>query len=148
MILVYREGRFQLLEKLFCKVENLSFVIKFDVWLRKNSRGGLLRLIDSFYLFVRELEIVIRKISDYSYSYISCKVKEFMMEFFMVNYYLKQLFGENLERDLLLFLEDIICVFLIVRGFVIVRVFRNKFSGRISKQSDSLRQVLKLKNNN
>lgn len=77
------------MEKLFCKVENLSFVIKFDVWLRKNSCGGLLRLIDSFYLFVWELEIVIRKILDYSYSYISCKVKEFMMEFFMVNYYLK-----------------------------------------------------------
>lgn len=61
-------------------------MIKFDVWLRKNSCGGLLRLIDSFYLFVWELEIVIRKILDYSYSYISCKVKEFMMEFFIVNY--------------------------------------------------------------
>lgn len=148
MTSAYREGRLQLLEKLSCKAENSSFVTKFDAWLRKNSRGGLLRPTDSFYLLVRELEIVIRKIPDYSHSHISCKVKESMMESFMVNHYLKQLFGENSERDLSPLLEDIICVFLTVRGFATARVLRNKLSGRTSKQSDSLRQALKSKNNN
>lgn len=148
MTSAHREGRLQLLEKLSCKAENSSFVTKFDAWLRKNSRGGLLRPTDSFYLLVRELEIVIRKIPDYSHSHISCKVKESMMESFMVNHYLKQLFGENSERDLSPLLEDIICVFLTVRGFATARVLRNKLSGRTSKQSDSLRQALKSKNNN
>lgn len=86
MTSAYREGRLQLLEKLSCKAENSSFVTKFDAWLKKNSRGGLLRPTDSFYLLVRELEIVIRKIPDYSHSHISCKVKESMMEPFMVNH--------------------------------------------------------------
>lgn len=70
------------------------------------------------------------------------------MESFMVNHYLKQLFGENSERDLSPLLEDIICVFLTVRGFATARVLRNNLSGRTNKQSDSLRQALKSKNNN
>lgn len=110
MTSAYREGRLQLLEKLSCKAENSSFVTKFDAWLRKNSRGGLLRPTDSFYLLVRELEIVIRKIPDYSHSHISCKVKESMMESFMVNHYLKQLFGENSERPVTTFRGHYMCI--------------------------------------
>lgn len=147
---VYREERLQLLEKLFCKTGNSSFVAKFDAWLKKNSRGGLLRPTDNFYLLVRELEIIIRRIPNHSHmqSLYSCQVKESMMESFMVNHYVKELFGEYSEGDLSPLLEDIIGVFLTVRGFATARVLRNKLGGRTSKQSDSLRQALKSKNNN
>lgn len=67
------------------------------------------------------------------------------MEYFMVNHYVKELIGENSERETC---HHFIGVFLTVRGFVTARVLRNKFGGRTSKQSDSLRQALKSKNNN
>ena len=49
-------------------------------------------------------------------------------------------------------LEDIIKVFLTVRGFAVARVLRNKLSGKQTKQpakhSNSLRQVLKTTSKN
>lgn len=40
MTSTHQKGRPQFLEKLSCKTENLSFVAKFDAWLKKKSRGA------------------------------------------------------------------------------------------------------------
>ena len=148
--------RLDLLKRLTSKTSGTSFVAKNDQWLTKNSRGGLVRPADNFYLLVRELEISIRKVVDFnnmnSESLTSSKMKEHMMDSFMVNYYLKELCGDCVNSDLSGLLEDIIKVFLTVRGFAVARVLRNKLSGKQNKQpakqSNSLRQVLKTTSKN
>ena len=79
-------------------------------------------------------------------------MKEHMMDSFMVKYYLKELCGDCVNSDLSGLLEDIIKVFLTVRGFAVARVLRNKLSGKQNKQpakqSNSLRQVLKTTSKN
>ena len=93
-----------LLKRLTSKTSDTSFVAKYDQWLSKNSRGGLVRPADNFYLLVRELEISIRKVVDFnnihSETLTSSKMKEHMMDSFMVNYYLKEMCGDCVNSDL------------------------------------------------
>ena len=93
-----------LLKRLTSKTSDTSFVAKYDQWLSKNSRGGLVRPADNFYLLVCELEISIRKVVDFnnihSETLTSSKMKEHMMDSFMVNYYLKEMCGDCVNSDL------------------------------------------------
>lgn len=79
-----------------------------------------MRPADNFYLLVRELEISIRKIIDFnkiqSETFNSCKMKEHMLDSFMVNHYFKEVFQGCENNDLPTLLEDIVNVFLTVRG--------------------------------
>ncbi|CAG2199464.1 unnamed protein product [Mytilus edulis] len=131
-----------------------SFVSKYNKWTEKNDRGGLIMPSDNFYLLTREFETVVRKhLGDQELnakSLLHDKLKELIMESFMVKYYSEQIFVGIDYDDYVLILEDIIHLFLTIRGFSTAKVIRNKMikDKVTSKKSLSLRQVLKEKHNN
>ncbi|VDI24256.1 Hypothetical predicted protein [Mytilus galloprovincialis] len=131
-----------------------SFVSKYNKWTEKKDRGGLIMPSDNFYLLTREFETVVRKhLGDQELnakSLLHDKLKELIMESFMVKYYSEQIFVGIDYDDYVLILEDIIHLFLTIRGFSTAKVIRNKMikDKVTSKKSLSLRQVLKEKHNN
>ncbi|XP_071138222.1 uncharacterized protein [Mytilus edulis] len=68
----------------------VNFVKQYDKWYKTQDRGGLQKPSDSLFLLIRELETIIRKTVEPSYSASSLlidPVKEAMMEGFMVKHY-------------------------------------------------------------
>lgn len=134
------------------KSPNSTFISRYSNWVSKNNRGGLLHPCDEFFLLVREFEICIRKHLDFknlSAQTLLCdNLKELVLESFMVKHYCDKLFG-NIEDDTdniqSAILEDILCLFLTVRGYAITRVKRNELAkdSRPKKKSSGLRQSLK-----
>ncbi|KAJ8307581.1 hypothetical protein KUTeg_014867 [Tegillarca granosa] len=125
-----------------------SFVKKYAGWFDKKNRGGLYKPCDNFYLLVRELETVMRKNVDIdnlsAKSLLVTKLKEVMLESFMVKHYTVKLFGDA-TGIVPSVLEDVISLFLTVRGYAIARLERNKLSKTNALQKKSLRQSLKSK---
>lgn len=140
------------LEKFVLKSPNSTFISRYSNWVSKNKRGGLLHPCDEFFLLVREFEICIRKhlnFKNLSALTLKCdNLKELVLESFMVKHYCDKLFG-NIEDDTdniqSAILEDILCLFLTVRGYAITRVKRNELAkdSRPKKKSSGLRQSLK-----
>ena len=122
-----------------------SFVSKYDKWYTIQSRGGLQKPSDDFFLLVRELETVVRKNTKTNLDATALLVnplKECMMESFMVKHYCKKL-SETLPTEVV---EDILQIFLTIRGFAVVRVERNKMAKSAktdSRKSAGLRQTLR-----
>ncbi|XP_076084494.1 uncharacterized protein LOC143055246 [Mytilus galloprovincialis] len=120
----------------------------------KKDRGGLKFPTDNFYLLVRHMEIIVRQsvnLDNLSASSL-CKdsLKEKIMDAFMVKHYASELFPAS--DNTLCLMEDIVNVFLTVRGNAVSKLHRRKLAKsnkqnvkKPSKPSSSLRQVLKPK---
>lgn len=146
-----KESKLDLTSKLVKEANSSdSFVKKYATWFDKKNRGGLMKPCDDFYLLIRELETVMRKNVEMdslsANSLLISELKESMLESYMVKHYSLKLFGESSELVSNV-LEDIISLFLTIRGYAIARLERNKLhrAGVDSKQS--LRQTLKGKTN-
>ena len=114
------------LEKLVLKSPNSTFISRFSNWMSKNDRGGLLYPCDDSFLLVREFEMSIRKhvnLQNLSAKTLLCdNLKEHVLESFMVKHYCDKLFGDiDGDMDIVqsIILEDILCLFLTVRGYAI-----------------------------
>lgn len=126
-----------------------KFIQKYDKWYRLQTRGGLRRPIDDFYLLVRECEIVVRSCVGSVLSASSLLVdplRERIMESFMVKHYCSKMFSSDSSSSFVL--EDIITLFLTIRGFAVTRLKRNELNlqAQQGKKSASLRQTLQDKN--
>ncbi|XP_033727844.1 uncharacterized protein LOC117317154 [Pecten maximus] len=138
------------LERLICKSDQSTFLETIKKWTKKIDRGGLHIPSDNFYLLVREMEHVVRSkvdIDRLSADSLNCtRLCESIMESFMVKFYTKEIFQD--DSCTFTILEDIVSLFLRVRGYAVVRVERNKLASKVppkKKKSNSLRQDLKLK---
>ncbi|CAC5416616.1 unnamed protein product [Mytilus coruscus] len=147
-------------EKLLCvqglqeSSDTKTFLSKFKSWTVKKDRGGLKLPTDNFYLLVRHMEIIVRQsvnLDNLSASSL-CKdsLKEKIMDAFMVKHYASQLFPAS--DNTLCLMEDIVNMFLTVRGNAVSKLHRRKLAKsnkqnakKPSKPSSSLRQVLKTK---
>ncbi|CAC5389785.1 unnamed protein product [Mytilus coruscus] len=130
----------------------VNFVKRYDKWYKTQDRGGLQKPSDSLFLLIRELETVIRKTVQPSYSASSLLIdplKEAMMEAFMVKHYCDILIQGETADIVSAITEDIIHLFLTIRGFAVTRIERNKLTKKEKSQpSSSLRQALKEKSLN
>ncbi|VDI20996.1 Hypothetical predicted protein [Mytilus galloprovincialis] len=120
----------------------------------KKDRGGLKFPTDKFYFLVRHVEIIERQCVNLDNLCASslCKdsLKEKILDAFMVKHYASQLFPAS--DNTWCFMEDIVNVFLTVRGNAVSKLHRRKLAKsnkqnakKPSKPSNSLRQVLKSK---
>ncbi|XP_033727600.1 uncharacterized protein LOC117316933 [Pecten maximus] len=133
-----------------------TFLKKFHKMITMKDRGGLQKPSSDFFLLVRECEVVTRSLVDTdklgANSLLLSPLKEKTIQSFMVQHYAKSVLSGVPENVFDSVLEDIIKVFLTVRGHAVVRVERNKLrmktkgdssKRKSSKQSSSLRQTLK-----
>jgi hypothetical protein len=138
----------QCIDGLVLKTANSTFAGRFNNWVSKNDRGGLLIPCDEFFLLIREFETVIRRIvnlDSLSANSLKCdQLKEFIMESFMVKHYGAKLFSEAEDDTQVSVLEDILSLFLTVRGYAITRTERNKLAKgkQPQKKSAGLRKTL------
>lgn len=139
----------QCIQRLKLKTPNSTFVARFSNWKTKSDRGGLLTPCDELFLLVREFETVLRKLvnlNDLSSTSLLCdRLKESILECYMVKYYCEKLFGDCEESIQVSVLESILELFLTIRGYATTRVQRNKIAkGHVpKKQSAGLRKTLK-----
>lgn len=139
-----------IVSKLLNSTNNTTFVNTYGKWFTKQDRGGLQKPCDTFFFLVRELETIVRKsISPpYSASSLSLQpIKESFMESFMVKYYTDIMFKGETCDTMSSMTEDIIHLFLTVRGYAFTRIERNKISNS-SQASSGLRRALNEKVSN
>ncbi|CAC5357824.1 unnamed protein product [Mytilus coruscus] len=101
------------------------------VWYKTQDRGDLQKSSDSLFLLTRELETVVRKTVQPSYSARSLLIaplKEAMMEAFMMKHYCDILMQGETADIVSALTEDIIHLFLTIRGFAVTRIERNKLT--------------------
>ncbi|XP_069106991.1 uncharacterized protein [Argopecten irradians] len=136
------------------KCEEKAFLAKYRKMISLKDRGGLEMPTSNFYLLVRECETVTRSMVDTdrlrASSLLLSPLKEKILESFMVQHYAKFILSGVSEAISASVLEDIIRLFLTVRGHAVVRVERNKLctktkaeNKKTSKRCSSLRQTLK-----
>ncbi|XP_063402192.1 uncharacterized protein LOC134686117 [Mytilus trossulus] len=134
-----------IVSKLLNSTNNTTFVTTYGKWFTKQDRGGLQKPCDTFFFLVRELETIVRKCISPPYSASSLSLqplKESFMESFMVKYYTDIMFKGETCDTMSSMTEDIIHLFLTVRGYAFTRIERNKISNS-SKASSGLRKALK-----
>ncbi|XP_071138679.1 uncharacterized protein PF3D7_1120000-like [Mytilus edulis] len=134
-----------IVSKLLNSTNNTTFVTTYGKWFTKQDRGGLQKPCDTFFFLVRELETIVRKSISPPYSASSLSLqplKESFMESFMVKYYTDIMFKGETCDTMSSMTEDIIHLFLTVRGYAFTRIERNKISNS-SKASSGLRNALK-----
>jgi len=148
----YSKHKLSLVDKFSDNSENHNFVQKYDRWYKIQDRGGLQKPCDTFFLLVRELELVVRKSVTAKLSANSLllgPLKENIMESFMVKYYCDILIPNESCEVVSSVTEDIVHLFLTIRGYAVTRLERNKLQKSANgKASLSLRQVLKEKVHN
>jgi hypothetical protein len=86
----YSKHKLSLVDKVSGNSENHNFIQKYDRWYKIQDRGGLQKPCDTFFLLVRELELVVRKSVTAKLggnSLLLGPLKENIMESFMVKYY-------------------------------------------------------------
>ena len=155
-----KEKKMALLKSLSCSTNNSKFIENISAWFEKKNRGGLKRPCDNFFLLLRSSELVLLKnnpsvLHTRANSIRNCEIKEKIMEDFMVKYYREKLFripdDENDIHDKVtdVVFEDIINLFITIRGFAVQRVQRSKILKTVEKKrsGDSFRQALKSKQN-
>lgn len=138
-----------------------AFLKKFENMITMKDRGGLSRPCGNFYLLVRECEIITRSLVDTNNlahdSMLVAPLKEKIFDAFMVKHYTEKLQSGVSQDVASSVIEDVIGLFLTVRGHAVVRVERNKLSMnskqkaksaqggncKSTKKSSSLRQALK-----
>ncbi|XP_033739586.1 uncharacterized protein LOC117326896 [Pecten maximus] len=138
-----------------------NFISRYRRWITKKDRGGLMYPSDTFFLLIRELEIVTRKKvlpnALNAKALLKGPLKEAIMEDFMVKLYTKKLFDglDEIQDVTSKVLEDVLNLFLTIRGFATVRIQRNKLSKAsaeakrtMKNNSSSLRGQLKSKDLN
>lgn len=147
------QGRLQMLnvmDSMTAKQCDEDFLKKYRSFLEKKNRGSLQHPCDNFFLLLRSMEIVVRKSTSgklSSHTLNKCALKEHIMENYMVKHYMEKLFpitetgdeNDEFTKSPSSYLEDIISVFLTVRGFAIARVERNRIAkiNKSTKQSTS-----------
>ncbi|CAC5363148.1 unnamed protein product [Mytilus coruscus] len=139
-----------IVSKLLNSTNNTTFVNTYGKWFTKQDRGGLQKPCDTFFFLVRELEMIVRKSISPPYSASSLSLqplKESFMESFMVKYYTDIMFKGETCDTMSSITEDIIHLFLTVRGYAFTRIERNKISNS-SKASSGLRRALREKVSN
>ena len=157
-----REQKLKVIDNLTSNTCDKKYLEKFATLLEKKNRGGLKYPTEHCYLLVRSIDAVVRANTDKhlsQYSLSKCVLKEKIMEDYMVKYYTEKLFSRPVhdsseEEDAVnspsTYLEDIINIFLTVRGFAIARVEKNKIamknkSSQADKAGSSFRETLKEK---
>ena len=93
---------------------------QYDKWYKTQDRGGLQKPSDSLFLLLRELETIIRKTVEPSYSASTLLIdplKETMMEGFMVKHYCDILMQGETADIVSAITEDIIHLFLTIPLF-------------------------------
>ena len=148
----YSKHELSLVDKFSVNSENHNFVQKYDRWYKIQDRGGLQKPCDTFFLLVRELELIVRKSVTAklsAHSLLLGPLKENIMESFMVKYYCDLLIPNESCEVVSSVTEDIVHLFLTIRGYAVTRLERNKLQKSANgKASLSLRQVLKEKVHN
>ena len=148
----YSKHKLSLVDKFSDNSENHNFVQKYDRWYKIQDRGGLQKPCDTFFLLVRELELIVRKSVTAklsAHSLLLGPLKENIMESFMVKYYCDLLIPNESCEVVSSVTEDIVHLFLTIRGYAVTRLERNKLQKSANgKASLSLRQVLKEKVHN
>ncbi|CAG2231975.1 unnamed protein product [Mytilus edulis] len=148
----YSTKKLSVINKFTDNSSGVNFVKQYDKWYKTQDRGGLQKPSDSLFLLIRELETIIRKTVEPSYSASSLLIdplKEAMMEGFMVKHYCDILMQGETADIVSAITEDIIHLFLTIRGFAVTRIERNKLTKKAKSQpSSSLRQALKEKSLN
>ena len=127
-------------------------------WTLKKDRGGLVYPSENMFLMVQEMEVVVRQtVNSEQLSAKSLAVDpmvEQILDAHMVNVYSERLFEDSPLATRVL--EDVIRMFLTVRGYAVARTERNKLAKSKkktdmnvpgAKTSNSLRQVLKSRSN-
>ena len=141
--------KLSLLNNFTQKTDCLNFVAKYEKWYSTQNRGGLQKPSDSLFLLVRELEAVVRRTATFplcASSFLINPLKEQLMESFLVKHYCAVLMPDQPCDIVSAVTEDIIHLFLTIRGFAVTRKERNKISKSTDNNtSTSLRQVLKEK---
>jgi len=134
------------------------FVDKYQQWVEKQSRGGLMFPIPALYLMIREFDVICQTIHSSNPLQISsiCKdaLQAAMHDSSMVKYYWGQIlqFDNVDELSALPIFDYLVSLFITIKGFAIARKERDKLSAaqeqklRLSKScksSKSLRGKLK-----
>lgn len=146
--------KLQCIERLKLSSDISTFISKFQTWTKKRDRGGLSLPCDNFFLMLREFETIVRCHASihnlHATSLLKDKLKELIMESLMVKFYSEKLFCGIEFENYINVLEDIIHIFLTVRGFAVTRVLRNAMAKEKTrnKTSASFRQALKEKSVN
>lgn len=150
-----KEMKLKLMQKVQLTPSSEStFVSKYKKWTNKKNRGGLILPSDNFFLMIREFEMICRNNTDTSIcasTLYRTRLQELCLESFMVKYYCQQVFTDYTTDNYINVLEDIIKLFLTIRGYSVARIQRNIMMKDIKdskKSSSSLRQALKAKNSN
>ncbi|CAG2249448.1 unnamed protein product [Mytilus edulis] len=131
------------------KSDSQNFVTKYSKWYNIQDRGGLQKPCDTLFLLVREMELIVRKTTSTvlsANSLLTEPLMENIMESFMIKYYCNILMANEEGSIVSAVTEDIIRLFLRIRGFAVTRLERNKTiktSKSTKKSSSSLRQALK-----
>jgi hypothetical protein len=128
------------------------FVESYRKWVERQSRGGLLYPIPSYYLLVREFDNIFGttvKLRNIQANYVDkTYLQTSMHEAFMVKYYWNQIIEMSHQHELssLPVLDYLISLFITIKGFAIARKERERLTverSKKAKHSKSLRGKLK-----
>lgn len=132
-------------------VQRDNFVEQYRKWTEKQSRGGLLFAIPSFYLLIRELDTILRKtrmMNLIAAGSNKLRLQCAMFDGFMVKYHWNKLVenAHTNETDSLVVLDYLINLFITITGFAMARKERDRLNKKVEKgvpKSKSLRGKLK-----
>lgn len=133
-----------------------SFTVKYVKLYEIQNRGGLKKPCDKFFFLIREFERVIRENVDSHDpspdTFLKAELKEQILDTYMVKHYSEELFPSQIkapENDDHSYVEDILNIFLTVRGFAVAKSAQKKYRKEQikdpakAKSSASLRDALK-----
>lgn len=124
-----RDSKLKCVERMTQESGSRNMSAKFSKWTSKASRGGLKHPNDDTFLMVREIEIVIRSQVDKenmnAHSLLIAPLKESVLSSFMLKHYAEKLFS-TVTLNTASVSEDIVNLFLTVRGYAATRLVRNQ----------------------
>ncbi|CAC5374390.1 unnamed protein product [Mytilus coruscus] len=123
---------------LYSEEHSQNFVTQYSKWYNIQDRGGLQKPCDTLFLLVRKMELIVRKTTSTvlsANSLLTEPLMENIMESFMIKYYCNILMANEEGSIVSAVTEDIIRLFLRIRGFAVTRLERNKTSKSTKKSS-------------
>ena len=114
---------------------NSKYLEKYQVWTNKINRGGLMYPCDALYLLIRQTESVIRKsVKTKNIGHTSLNVEKLtVIADAVVQHHWTSMMGNEVSSHSAFLLEDIISLFVRLRGFAVAKSSKRKHLKEISE---------------